>query len=135
MSREQLIYLIQSDAKFMDEHEDIAAYINTLQVGEGLSEQAIRDGYDAFKAEKNARDLANIAAEYGLESVALQTFVDGIIRRMIFDSEQLSDLLAPLGLGWKARSQKELALMADLIPLLHKLAQGRDISGLSVYEQ
>jgi len=53
---------------------------------------------------------------------------------MIFDGEQLSDLLAPLGLGWKARAQKELALMEDLIPLLHKRAKGREISGLSAYE-
>ena len=37
---------------------------------------------------------------------------------MIFDGEQLTDLLAPLDLGWKARTQKELALMADLVPLL-----------------
>lgn len=28
-----------------------------------------------------------------------------------------------------------LALMEDLIPLLHKRAQGREISGLSAYEQ
>jgi type I restriction enzyme R subunit len=55
--------------------------------------------------------------------------------RMIFDGEQLSDLLALQGLGWKARTQKELALMEDLIPLLHKLAQGREISGLGAYEQ
>jgi type I restriction enzyme R subunit len=54
---------------------------------------------------------------------------------MIFDGEQLSDLLAPQGLGWKARTQKELALMEDLIPLLHKLALGRAISGLGAYEQ
>jgi type I restriction enzyme R subunit len=60
--------------------------------------------------------------------------VDGILQRMIFDGEQLSDLLAPLELGWKARTQKELALMEDLIPLLHKHALGRDISGLGVYE-
>lgn len=52
MSREELIGLIQSDAKFMDEREDIAAYINTLKAGEGLSEKAIRDGYSRFKAEK-----------------------------------------------------------------------------------
>jgi type I restriction enzyme R subunit len=26
-------------------------------------------------------------------------------------------------------------LMEDLIPLLHKLAQGREISGLGAYEQ
>ncbi len=68
-------------------------------------------------------------------TAALQTFVDNILRRMIFDGEQLSDLLAPQGLGWKARTQKELALRDDLIPLLHKLTQERDISGLGEYEQ
>jgi type I restriction enzyme R subunit len=35
MSREQLIGLIQADAKFMNERDDIAAYINTLKAGEG----------------------------------------------------------------------------------------------------
>lgn len=76
-----------------------------------------------------------IANTHGLELQALQAFVDHIMARMIFDGEQLGDLLAPLGLGWKARSQKELALMADLLPLLQKLAQGREISGLKAYEQ
>lgn len=135
MSRDQLIGLIQSDAKFMDDREDIAAYIGTLQVGEGLDEKAIRRGYEAFKAEKSARELSEVATKHGLEPAALQAFVDGILRRMIFDGEQLSDLLAPLELGWKARTKKELALMEDLIPLLHKLAQGREISGLGAYEQ
>jgi len=66
---------------------------------------------------------------------ALQAFVDHIMARMIFDGEQLGDLLAPLGLGWKARSKKELELMEVLLPLLHKLAQGREISGVQAYEQ
>ncbi len=135
MSRDELIGLIQSDAKFMDDREDIAAYISTLQVGKGLDEKAIRAGYEAFKTEKSTRELADLAAKHGLEPVALQAFVDGIMQRMIFDGEQLSDLLAPLELGWKARTRKELALMEDLIPLLHKLAQGREISGLKAYEQ
>jgi type I restriction enzyme, R subunit len=135
MTREQLIGLISSDAKFMDEREDIAAYIATLQAGEGLSEKAIREGYTRFKAEKNAAELAAIAAKHGLATDALQRFVDGILDRMIFDAEQLGDLFAPLDLGWKARTQAELALMADLHPLLTKRAHGRDISGLSAYEQ
>ncbi len=135
MTREQLIGLIQSDAKFMNERDDIAEYIGTLQAGEGLSENAIRDGYSRFLAEKNSRELAAIAAKHGLATSALQGFVDGILDRMIFDGEKLSDLLAPLGLGWKARTQAELALMADLHPLLTKRARGRDISGLSAYEQ
>ena len=54
---------------------------------------------------------------------------------MIFDGEQLSELLAPLELGWKAHTQKELVLVDDLTPLLHKLAHGREISGLDAYEQ
>lgn len=135
MSREQLIGLIQSDAKFMNEREEIAAYINTLRAGEGLSETAIRDGYTRFKKEKDTAELAAIAAQHALAPAALQSFVDGILQRMIFDGEHLSDLMAPLELGWKARTRAELALMADLIPLLTKRAQGRDISGLSAYEQ
>ena len=135
MTREELIGLISSDAKFMNERDDIAEYIGTLKAGEGLSETAIREGYTRFKAEKNAKELAAIASKHGLATAALQTFVDGILDRMIFDGEHLSDLMAPLDLGWKARTQAELALMADLHPLLIKRAGGRDISGLSAYEQ
>ena len=134
MTREELIGLISADAKFMNERDDIAAYIGTLKAGEGLSETAIREGYTRFKAEKNAKELAAIAARHGLATTDLQSFVDGILNRMIFDGEQLSDLMAPLDLGWKARSQAELALMADLHPLLTKRAGGRDISELSAYE-
>ncbi|MBO0989870.1 type I restriction endonuclease subunit R [Delftia sp. SD018] len=135
MTREELIGLISADAKFMNERDDIAEYIGTLQAGEGLSEVAIRDGYTRFKAEKNAKELAAIAAKRGLATAALQNFVDGILDRMIFDGEQLSDLMAPLDLGWKARTQAEIALMEDLHPLLTKRAAGRDISGLSAYER
>jgi type I restriction enzyme R subunit len=135
MSREQLIGLIQSDAKFMDERDDIADYIDTLEKGKGLDEKAIRAGFERFKKDKHTRQLATIANKHGLDTVVLQTFVDKILHRMIFDGEQLSNLLAPLELAWKARAQKELALMEDLIPLLHKLAQGREISGLGAYEK
>jgi type I restriction enzyme R subunit len=134
MTREELIGLISADAKFMNERDDIAAYIGTLKAGEGLSETAIREGYTRFKAEKNSKELAAIAARHGLATTDLQSFVDGILNRMIFDGEQLSDLMAPLDLGWKARSQAELALMAELYPLLSKRAGGREISGLSAYE-
>lgn len=134
MTREQLIGLLSSSANLMDERDDIVAYINNLQVGKSLTEKEIREGYQAFKAEKFANVLAAIAQKHGLETASLQIFVDGIMSRMIFDGEQLIDLLAPLELGWKERTKKELALMEDLVPLLKKLAQGREISGLSAYE-
>ena len=135
MTREELIGLIGADAKFIDEREDIAAYIHTLKTGEGLSVREIEESYGAFKAEKFAGQLSEVAEKHGLETAALQTFMDSIMQRMIFDGEQLSDLLAPLELGWKARTQKELKLMAELTPLLHKLAQGHEISGLAAYEE
>ena len=135
MSREQLIGLIQSDAKFIGERDDIAEYIRGLPADQPLNEGEIKAGYDAFKTEKKAAELTNIAIAHGLDVSALQGFVDEIIRRRIFDGDQLSDLMAPLDLGWKARTQKELALMEVLTPLLHRLADGREISGLSAYEQ
>jgi type I restriction enzyme, R subunit len=134
MSREQLVGLIQSDAKFMGERADIAAFIATLKAGEGLSEKAVRDGYTRFKAEKEAAELAGIASKHGLATTALQSFVGSILQRMIFDGEQLTDLMEPLGMNWKARRVMELDLMADLLPLLIRRGGGRDISGLSAYE-
>ncbi len=134
MTRDQLIALIRSDAKFMDELDDITAYVRSLQVGHPLTEEDVRTGYQQFKAERNAKELADTAARHGLPVEALTAFVDTILQRMIFDGDQLSDLFAPLELGWKDRARKESALMVELIPLLNKRAQGHDISGLSAYE-
>ena len=135
MSREQLIGLIAADSKFLDERDAITEYVLGLKIGEGLDESAIRSGYQRFKDQKYATEVAETAATYGLARESLQTFVDNVLNRMIFDGEQLTELLAPLDLGWRARTEKELALMADLVPLLKKRAGGRDISGLNAYEQ
>jgi type I restriction enzyme, R subunit len=134
MTKEQLINLLSSSANLMEERDDIAAYINSLEVGKGLSEEEIKEGYENFKEEKSAKELAAIAANHSLESAALKNFVEDIMSRMIFDGEKLNDLLAPLHLSWKERAGKEVDLMKELIPLLKKLAQGREISGLSAYE-
>jgi type I restriction enzyme R subunit len=135
VSREQLIGLIQADAKFIDERDDIAEYISTLEAGKALDEKAIREGFNSFKAEKHAKALAGIAAKHSLDAAALKAFVETTLRRMVFDGDQLSELFASLELSWKARTKAELTLMEELIPLLKKLAQGRDISGLGAYEQ
>ena len=134
VSREQLIGLIQSEAKFLDEREEITEYVRSLNEGEGLDEAAIRAGYEQFKAKKQAKELADLAQAHNLTAQSLSAFVDTILQRMIFDGEQLTDLMEPLGLGWRERRERELALMADLVPLLNKRAQGREISGLNAYE-
>lgn len=135
LSREDLVGLISSDSKLLGEREDMVAYVNTLSLTQGMTETLIREGYVRFKQAKDSAELAAIATRHQLSPTALQAFVDTILQRMIFDGEALSDLLAPLGLGWKARAQAELALMTELVPLLNKRAQGREVSGLSAYEQ
>lgn len=134
MTRPQLISLLSSHANLMDERDDMADYINSLQAGKALNEKEIKEGYQNFKAEKQAKELADIARKHGLGTAVLKDFVDGIASRMIFDGEQLTDLLAPLELSWKERRLKELALMEDLVPVLKKQAQGKEISGLNAYE-
>lgn len=134
MTKQELIGLIASTSNLIDEREDIEEYINTLEAGKGLDEKAIREGYQRFKSEKSVKELVAVANKHGIEPASLQAFVDKIMERMIFDGEKLSDLLEPLDLGWRDRTKKELELMEDLLPLLKKVANGREIVGLKAYE-
>jgi len=56
------------------------------------------------------------------------------VQRLKTQLDQYTDLMAPLGLSWRERRDRELALMADLAPLLKRRAEGREISGLMAYE-
>ncbi len=134
MTKEQLVGIIESDAKFLDEKEDITAYINSLKVGFGLSEEEIKKGYQAFKAQKISKQINEIALKYALSSDELSAFVELTLSRMIFDAQKLGDLFAPQGLGWKERGKKEVALMEELMPVLKKQAGDNEISGLKAYE-
>jgi type I restriction enzyme R subunit len=134
MTKSQVISLLSSNSNLMDEQEDLTEYINGLDWNSGQDVNTLRNGYENFKDDKYNKELATIAHKHGLQIVSIKTFVDNIMSRMIFDGEKLTDLLEPLELGWKERRVKELALMADLVPQLKKLAQGREISGLTAYE-
>ena len=134
MRKEQIIGMLSATSNLFDEREDIIEYINSLKVGETLNVDAIKAGYQKFKERKNNNEINALAIKHGIVIHDLQGFVQGITERMIFDGEKLSDLLAPLNLGWRDRTQKELELMEDLIPLLKKLANGREIVGLNAYE-
>lgn len=135
MTKKELVDLISSTSNLMDERDDIEEYINTLEDGKGLDEKSIRKGYQEFKAEKTSKELVALANKHGLEPASLQSFVDKIMERMIFDAGKLVDLFAPLELGWLERTEKELELMRELLPLLKKAANGREIAGLKSYEK
>jgi type I restriction enzyme R subunit len=134
MTKAQVISLLSSNTNLMDELEDLTEYINGLDWNSGQDVETLRKGYDTFKNDKYNKELAAIAHQHGLQTADLKNFVEKIMSRMIFDGERLTDLLEPLELSWKQRRVKELALMADLVPQLKKLAQGREISGLAAYE-
>ncbi len=134
MTKAQIISLLSSSSNLMDEQEDLTEYINSLDWNSGQDVDNLRKGYDKFKDDKYNKELAEIANKNGLETKDLKVFVEQIISRMIFDGEKLTDLFEPLELGWRERKEKELALMVDLIPLLKKLAQGRELAGLAAYE-
>ena len=135
MTKDQLIGLVSSSANLIDERDDILAYIDHLDGVNGKTEQEIKDGYEVFKTEKFAKELIAIADNHNLSVASLQNFVQTIVDRKIFDGEKLSELVAPLELGWKDRTKKETAIMTDLIPLLKRMVGGQKISGLSAYEE
>lgn len=134
MTRAALIGLIESDSKLMDERDLITEFVHSLEEGKGLTVAEIRDGYQQFKADCEARELADLANRHGLGADSLESFVGEVLQRRIFDGERLTTLMQPLGLGWKARTEKELALMEDLEPLFKRRAGNREISGLRAYE-
>ena len=134
MSKEQVKNLLKSTSNLMDEEQDLSDFIDNLDWTKGYGKEELTQLFDAFKNQKYNKELAEIANKHGLTTVTLKTFVENILARMIFDGEKLTDLLIPLELSWKERSQRELALMEDLIPQLKKLAQGAEISGLEAYE-
>ena len=133
MTRDQLVALIASDAKFADQRDLLEKYIRQLDLGQGRTKEDIMTGFEAFKTTESSQQIKNLATAHGLEAQALQSFVDEILDRHVFDGELLTDLMAPLELGWKARSQAERALMKELVPLLNQRADGQEISGLSGY--
>jgi type I restriction enzyme, R subunit len=134
MTKYEIISLLSATSNMMEEQEDLTDYINSLDWNTGQDVDKLRKGYQAFKDEKNDKIVTKIAQDNGLQTNDLKAFVANIMSRLIFDGEKLTDLLEPLELNWKERSVKEQALMTDLIPILKKQAQGREISGLTAYE-
>ncbi len=135
MTKNQIKSLLKSHSNLMEEEEDLTAYLDSLDWDKGQALEDLKNGYEIFKEHKYDKEIATIAQKHQLKTGDLKFFIQNTISRMIFDGEKLTDLLEPLDLGWKDRRNKELELMTDLLPQLKKLAQNREISGLSAYEQ
>jgi type I restriction enzyme, R subunit len=134
MTKEQVKSLLKSNSNLMDLEKDMSEFIDQLDWTIGQTEVELNRNFEKFIDDKYNKEIATIANKHGLQTADLKKFIEKITSRMIFDGEKLTDLLEPLDLSWKERRVKELALMADLVPQLKKLAQGREISGLAAYE-
>lgn len=136
MTKEQVIRLLSANSNMPNEKEDLTEFIQALDWSRGYTADDLKQRFEDFVTEKKNKTLVAIAQKHHLPIADLKAFVERVIERKIFDGEELTDLLAPLGLGWKERGRKELALMQDLIPELKKLAgEDNEISGLKAYEQ
>lgn len=134
LTKEELVRLVASHSNLLEEQEDILDYINQLEVVNGLTVNEVSESYQQFKNRKMQRRIEEIALRYGIILETLNSFIQSVLDRMIFDADQLSELFRTQDLGWKERVQQEKALVADLLPLFSLLAKGQNISGLSAYK-
>ncbi len=134
LTKEELVRLVASHSNLLDEQEDILEYINYLEVVNGLTVSEVSESYQQFKNRKMQRRIEEIALRFGIIPETLDSFIQSVLDRMIFDAEQLSELFRAQDLGWKQRVQQEKALVNDLFPLFSLLAKGQNISGLSAYK-
>lgn len=134
LTKEELVRLVASHSNLLEEQEDILDYINQLEVVNGLTVNEVSESYQRFKNRKMQRRIEEIALRYGIIPETLNSFIQSVLDRMIFDADQLSELFRTQDLGWKERVQQEKALVADLLPLFSLLAKGQNISGLSAYK-
>lgn len=135
MSREELVNLLCTTSNLMNEREDIIEFIRSLPENTPLTEEEVKKGYQEFKENKAKNLITKLAQEFNLDLHLLQNFVELTVKRNVFDAEKLTELFAPLELSWRERVSKEIEFMDKLTPILYKLNNGREISGLSAYEE
>ena len=131
MTKEQLLSILTSSTEVADEKEYISAYIDTLPIGTAMSDQEVKDGYQAFKEKMISETFTAIAENFGLNKESLLAFISETIRFARIDEDKLNELFAAM--GWKARKAAKESLMKELAPHFKRLASGRKIEGLSAY--
>ena len=133
ITKEQLLDILAGSVDLMNEREYLKAFINEeLKKGSGMSEQEIRQRYEAFKDKRFNQQIAELASEYGIASTALESFVSEAVKLRRIDEETLRELLSHID-GWKRRKAAKEELLARLAPLFGMLTGGGNIEGLNAY--
>ena len=133
ITKEQLLDILSGSVDLMNERDYLKAFIEEeLHKGSGISEKEIRERYKAYKDKRFNQQIAALAAEYGIESSALEAFVAEPTKLRRLDEDALRDLLSHID-GWKQRKAAKEGLLADLAPLFALLSGGNTIDGLNAY--
>ncbi|MDI9348816.1 MAG: type I restriction endonuclease subunit R [Candidatus Symbiobacter sp.] len=134
-TKEQILELIKSDPKFLPEDYPIwEEFIGGLAPGVEVEKADIHRQFGEFKEKFVWREFALIAKQHDLDYGQLKIWITEMQKSLYFDQTRLDDLVAPFGLGWKARAAKQRAIMRDLIPYLRRLVEDQVINGIAVYE-
>lgn len=133
ITKEQLLDILSGSVDLMNERDYLKAFIEEeLHKGSGISEKEIRERYKAYKDKRFNQQIAALAAEYGIEPAALETFVAETTKLRRLDEDALRDLLSHID-GWKQRKAAKEGLLANLAPLFALLSGGNTIEGLNAY--
>ncbi|MBR4553888.1 MAG: type I restriction endonuclease subunit R [Bacteroidaceae bacterium] len=135
ITKEQLLEILSSSVDLMNEREYLKAFIEEeLQQGNGLSELEIRRRYKEFKDKRFNQQIAAIAQQFGIDTVALEAFVSETAKLRRIDEDTLRELLNHID-NWKLRKTAKENLLAKLAPLFSLLSGGNSIEGLNAYVQ
>lgn len=133
ITKEQLLDILSGSVDLMNERDYLKAFIEEeLHKGSGISEKEIRERYKAYKDKRFNRQIAALAAEYGIEPAALETFVAETTKLRRLDEDALRELLNHID-GWKQRKAAKEGLLVRLAPLFTLLSGGNTIEGLNAY--
>ena len=133
ITKEQLLEILAGSVNLMNERELLEAFIKEeIHQGSGLTEDEIRQRYQAFKDKRLNGQIAALATEYGSDQAALEQFVVETVKLRRLDEEVLRDLLNHID-GWKQRKAAKEGLLVRLAPIFKLMTGGSDIEGMNAY--
>ena len=133
ITKEQLLEILAGSVDLMNEREYLKAFIEQeLTKGSGMSEQEIRQRYEAFKDKRFNQQIVTLANDYGIDTAALEGFVSETVKLRRIDEDMLSELLSHID-GWKQRKRAKEELLERLAPIFDLLTGGGTIEGLNAY--
>lgn len=133
ITKEQLLEILAGSVDLMNERELLEAFIkDEIHKGSGLTEDEIRQRYQAYKDKRLNGQIADLATEYAIDPAALEQFVVETVKLRRLDEEVLRDLLNHID-GWKQRKTAKEGLLVRLAPIFKLMTGGSDIEGMNAY--